>query len=624
MDRRFSSISRLVVAIILVAIVTPASGKVIYVDGDANGLNNGSSWSDAYNYLQDALADANTSAKPVEIHVAEGIYTPDSNSAVPNGSGDRTATFQLINGVTIKGGYAGFGEADPNAHDIEAYETILSGDLSGNDVEVDDPCDLPTEPTRAENSFHVVTGNDTDSNAVLDGFTITGGNANGSWQYHQDEGGGIHNYRGSPRIDNCTISANSASEDGGGIYNTMLSNSVLTNCIFNGNSAHWGGGMRNQDGSKPTLTNCEFIGNKAVGPYATGGGLYGVYGSITNCTFSDNSAQYAGGGLANCGGHITYCTITGNSAGSEGGGMHCDTLSPPTLTHCTVAGNTARRGGAMYFPSTPTVPPPCPGCPPTPPPKPITIAITSCTFIANSAGEDGGAIYHIDSGNYFIVNPVLTNCIFSENSAGNNGGAMYHDYYIGRVMLTNCTISRNLAGNNGGGTYRAGGSSTLTNSILWANSDGGGTDESAQIYYTWTMEVNYSCIQGWTGTLGGTGNNGDDPLFGDPNNGDYHLKSQAGRWEQNSQSWVQDDVTSPCIDAGDPMSPIGLEPFPNGGRVNMGAYGGTVEASKSYFGQPVCEVIMAGDVNGDCIVNFLDFRIMALHWLQDYNPTAPP
>ncbi|GAF77473.1 unnamed protein product, partial [marine sediment metagenome] len=65
--------------------------------------------------------------------------------------------------------------------------------------------------------------------------------------------------------------------------------------------------------------------------------------------------------------------------------------------------------------------------------------------------------------------------------------------------------------------------------------------------------------------------------------------------------------------------PIGLEPFPNGGRGNMGAYGGTAEASKSYFGEPLCETIVAGDINGDCKVNFLDFRLMALHWLCDEN-----
>jgi L-ascorbate metabolism protein UlaG (beta-lactamase superfamily) len=101
-------------------------------------------------------------------------------------------------------------------------------------------------------------------------------------------------------------------------------------------------------------------------------------------------------------------------------------------------------------------------------------------------------------------------------------------------------------------------------------------------------------------------------------NGDYHLKSQAGRWDPNSRSWVKDDVTSPCIDAGNPMYPIGLEPFPNGGIINIGAYGGTAEASKSYFGQPVCETIVAGDINGDCKVNFKDFALAAAHWLEDH------
>jgi hypothetical protein len=148
--------------------------------------------------------------------------------------------------------------------------------------------------------------------------------------------------------------------------------------------------------------------------------------------------------------------------------------------------------------------------------------------------------------------------------------------------------------------------------------------------------VRYSDVQGgWVGQ----GNTDVDPCFanpgywadpnnpntpGDPNDpnaiwidGDCHLKSQAGRWDPKTQSWVKDDVTSPCIDAGDPMSPIGLEPFPNGGRINMGAYGGTAEASKSYFGEPLCETIVAGDINGDCRVDFADFAILAEHWLED-------
>ena len=78
-----------------------------------------------------------------------------------------------------------------------------------------------------------------------------------------------------------------------------------------------------------------------------------------------------------------------------------------------------------------------------------------------------------------------------------------------------------------------------------------------------------------------------------------------------------DDVTSLCIDAGDPNSPIGDEPFPNGGIINMGAYGGTGEASKSYFGEPPCDTIIAGDINGDCKVDLKDFTLFANNWLKD-------
>jgi hypothetical protein len=112
----------------------------------------------------------------------------------------------------------------------------------------------------------------------------------------------------------------------------------------------------------------------------------------------------------------------------------------------------------------------------------------------------------------------------------------------------------------------------------------------------------------------------EDPLFADPNNDDYHLKSQAGRYDPSTQSWAIDDVTSLCIDAGDPMTPINFEPFPNGGIVNIGAYGGTPEAGKSYFGKPPCTIIIAGDVNGDCIVNFKDAVIMFSHWLEGSMP----
>jgi len=88
--------------------------------------------------------------------------------------------------------------------------------------------------------------------------------------------------------------------------------------------------------------------------------------------------------------------------------------------------------------------------------------------------------------------------------------------------------------------------------------------------------------------LNGTPDNLNDDFWVD---GDYRLLSQAGRWDPTSESWVQDGVTSPCIDAGDPNAPIGLEPFPDGGRLNMGAY-------------------------GDCVVDFEDLMIIISHWMM--------
>ena len=102
--------------------------------------------------------------------------------------------------------------------------------------------------------------------------------------------------------------------------------------------------------------------------------------------------------------------------------------------------------------------------------------------------------------------------------------------------------------------------------------------------------------------------------------GDYHLQSQGGRWDAGIESWVLDEASSPGIDTGDPLSAIGAEAFANGGRINIGAYGGTRQASKSYFGSPPCEVIVAGDINGDCKVNFKDIGFMTLHWLRQEKP----
>lgn len=105
------------------------------------------------------------------------------------------------------------------------------------------------------------------------------------------------------------------------------------------------------------------------------------------------------------------------------------------------------------------------------------------------------------------------------------------------------------------------------------------------------------------------GNINDDPQFADPASGDFHLKSRAGRWHPNSQSWVQDDVNSPCIDTGDPNSDWTAELWPHGKQINMGAFGGTSEASMSSS-----TVGNIADLNNNDIVNLLDFALFAGRW----------
>jgi len=125
---------------------------------------------------------------------------------------------------------------------------------------------------------------------------------------------------------------------------------------------------------------------------------------------------------------------------------------------------------------------------------------------------------------------------------------------------------------------------------------------------TTDITVNRSLIPGGSvpGLFLGEGNIDADPCFADPFNGDYHLQSEAGRWEPNIQSWVQDNVSSPCIDAGDPNSDWTAELWPHGKRINMGAYGGTPEASMS--SESVGNI---ADLNNDDTVNLRDFAFIA-------------
>ena len=442
MDKRVfyanTAIFRVVVGLLLLVILlfvmvfhAHAAGT-LYAKPIATGTGNCTSWDDACG-LQTALTEANIGD---QIWVAAGTYIPTTPSA-------RFATFQLKTGVAIYGGFPADG-GDWETRNWVANLTTLSGDIG-------------TLSDSTDNSYHVVTGSGVTATAILDGFTISGGNANNTADPY-NSGGGMYNASGHPTLTNVTFSGNSAAYLGGGMYNAN-SHPTLTNITFSTNSATlFGGGMFNIN-SSPALTNVTFSGNAADGDSGAGGGMFNDSSSnpaLTNATFSGNTADVYGGGMVNSGSH-------------------------PTLTNVTFTENSAQQGGGMVNESNST---------------PILINVT---FTENPAFL-GGGMYNNDS------DPTLTNVTFSGNSAVIFGGGMYNE--------SNSTPM-------------------LTNAIVWGNTptlDQINNDSSTPI-------ITYSDIQGG---YTGIGNINVDPLLGP-------LANYGGFTQTHALL-----PGSPAIDAGDP------------------------------------------------------------------------
>ena len=211
--------------------------------------------------------------------------------------------------------------------------------------------------------------------------------------------------------------------------------------------------------------------------------------------------------------------------------------------------------------------------------------------ITGGRGQLAGAIDCYDA------RATISHCLIVGNRATDpDGGAIY--CVDSEVTFVNCTLAGNGAGPQGAAITAIDSDITVIDSILWGNSPREVVSSGIK-----RPSIQYSDVRGWWADFG---NLNTDPLFVrpgrwvDPKNteevlgpkdahavwvqGDYHLASPAGRWDPNSLGWVQDVQTSPCIDAGHPDSPVGPEPAPNGGIINMGAYGGTTQAAKSDSG----------------------------------------
>ncbi|HTP02788.1 MAG TPA: choice-of-anchor Q domain-containing protein, partial [Anaerolineales bacterium] len=365
---------------------------------EPGGLTSG--WCDSWGAACELRYALPLAVSGQQVWVVAGTYTPTSGT-------DRTLSFTLKNGVAIYGGFAGtetlITQRNPTLH-----VTTLSGEIgaAGN----------------SDNSYHVVKANGVSSTAVLDGFTITSGDANGASP--DDSGGGMYNIGSSPTLSGLIFNSNSASSYGGGMYNDS-GNPVLTNVLFSNNTASaYGGGMYN-DGGSPSLTDVTFNGNSAT----LGGGLY------------NNSSDPA----------LTDVTFSGNSAIDGGGGMY-NNSSSPILTDITFSSNTATgSGGGMYnIGSSPVLS--------------SSPALSNVTFSSNSAANSGGGMY-----NYDYSSPTLSNVTFSGNSATSFGGGIFNH-------SSNPTISNSIFWGNGAtGELSNGLGTTITDSIVAGGCPAGAT-----------------------------------------------------------------------------------------------------------------------------------------------------
>lgn len=462
-----------------------------------------------------------------------------------------------------------------------------------------------------------------ESNVSIEDCTI---NNNATSGYSSDPGAGIFTKSGGvTRVSDCTIRDNLCA----GIRGHGGGTVKVARCLISGNlgSGVYTGYMRTYlNACRLEVSDCVITGNSALEGGAVYSGEEGVT-EIRNCTISKNFSSQnlggTGGGVYAENGRtviISDSVISENTVGGNGGGIRCNEGCTLLMDNCTISDNGGGtgegipgNGGGIY------------GY------KCAAVRISNSVVRGNMCRGSGGGVnfaLFINSEPGYEENYVMENCVISGNTSQDwGGGGVY-----GAGVLVNCTIVGNRSLKAGSGALLIG---RIVNCI--ARDNVCEEDPYAELYtrqYAAAhLRIDYSNFAG--GVAGETAyddytsgaNNMDvDPLFaedgrwdddGTPDDmtddvwvdGDYHLKSVAGRWDAVAEVWVHDDVTSECVDAGDPASVWWGELWPHGRRVNLGAYGGKPAASMSAF-----PVGFASDLNHDDHVDIKDFALIGCGW----------
>ena len=371
-----------------------------YVKTDGVGVAaTATNWSAASNDLQSVINVAQAGDK---IFVAKGTYTPNSLVNTADAITSKDYAFVLKNGVSIYGGFVGI-EADETQR-VAGNETVLSGDLSGNDVdEISSNTNTYMTLNKTDNVYHVVLAIGLTNVTIFDGFTVTKGDASASTA--------------------STVSVSSKNIDrrlGGGIYilessaNLKISNVKVTINRANGDgdtSGGCGSGIY-VNNSTPVIEDCEITKsfNMNAAP-KTAGSNYGSgmslvvasHATITNTVFAENFGSY-GGAVAINGSNPTFtnCTFKSNRGGGRGGAVDIRGAFP-TFNSCLFSENTATGsgGGAVYNYTG-------------------RASFLNCIFYKNSAATTNGAAYGSQTNNY---GAIFTNNTFFENKNTYGGTA---------------------------------------------------------------------------------------------------------------------------------------------------------------------------------------------------------